>query len=194
MSEKTSSQIAGIFLGYKKALTKMLATFVQPNDIEDIIQDTWVRVAQAELKQEIDYPKSFMYQTAKHLAIDHLNRAENRLSSSVDHESLEAAVDLSIDSTFTEVESSEKFEYFCQALRTLPRVCRKAFILKKVYGFSQKEIAVYMNISESAVEKHVAKGLLRSADHMRQKGVLPEKFVAAKSTKVTQSLNERLKS
>lgn len=176
MTKQKLNQVSEIFLGYKRALAKMLAQFVQPGDIEDIIQDTWVRVAQAELKKDIEHPKSFMYRTAKHLAIDHLKSAGNRLNSSLEEHDFEAMANSSIDSTFQDVEASEKFEYFCHALRKLPQSCRRVFILKKVYGFSQREIAVYMNITESAVEKHVAKGLLRCSEHMRQKGMLPSTF------------------
>jgi RNA polymerase sigma-70 factor (ECF subfamily) len=50
----------------------------------------------------------------------------------------------------------------------LPLQCRRAFLLKKVYGLSQKEIAGYLGISESTVEKHVAKGLLHCATRIRE--------------------------
>jgi len=40
--------------------------------------------------------------------------------------------------------------------------------LKKVYGLSQKEVAQYLQLSESTVEKHVAKGLLKSVQYMEQ--------------------------
>ena len=48
-------------------------------------------------------------------------------------------------------ESRERFLMFCRAVRELPLQCRRAFILKKVYGLSQKEIADYLGISESTV-------------------------------------------
>jgi len=40
---------------------------------------------------------------------------------------------------------------------------------KRVYGLSQKEIAQYLSLSESTVEKHVAKGLLKSSQYMERK-------------------------
>jgi len=43
-------------------------------------------------------------------------------------------------------------------------------VLKKVYGLSQKEIAEYLGISQSTVEKHVAKGLLMCVQAMREMG------------------------
>jgi RNA polymerase sigma-70 factor (ECF subfamily) len=65
-------------------------------------------------------------------------------------------------------ESKERFLLFCRATEQLSDVVRKTFILKKVYGFSQKEIANYLNLSESTIEKHVAKGLLKCAEYMER--------------------------
>ena len=57
-----------------------------------------------------------------------------------------------------EVTSKERFLLFCRATEQLSQPVRKCFILKKVYGMSQKEIAEQMCLSESTVEKHIAKG------------------------------------
>jgi RNA polymerase sigma factor (sigma-70 family) len=37
----------------------------------------------------------------------------------------------------------------------LPSQCRQVFTLRKVYGYSQKEIATRLSIPESTVEKHL---------------------------------------
>ena len=67
-----------------------------------------------------------------------------------------------------EFESKERFLVFVQATNQLATAVRKCFILKKVYGLSQKEIAKYLHISESTVEKHVAKGLFKCSLYMEQ--------------------------
>ena len=41
-----------------------------------------------------------------------------------------------------------------EAVRQLPEQCRRVFVLKKVYGYSQREIAKELSLSESTVEKH----------------------------------------
>jgi DNA-directed RNA polymerase specialized sigma24 family protein len=48
----------------------------------------------------------------------------------------------------------------------LPLQCRRAFLLKKAYGLSRKEIASYMGITESTVQKHVAKGVMLCAEYL----------------------------
>ena len=44
--------------------------------------------------------------------------------------------------------ANQEFGHFCDAIRLLPLQCRKAFILRKVYGYSQKEIASNLDISD----------------------------------------------
>ena len=61
---------------------------------------------------------------------------------------------------------------FCRAVGGLPEQCRRAFILKKVYGLSQQDIASRLGIAPAEVEKHIAKGLLMCRDYMDQAGPL----------------------
>jgi RNA polymerase sigma-70 factor (ECF subfamily) len=59
-----------------------------------------------------------------------------------------------------------------QLIAALPAKCRKAFVLRKVHGLSQREIAHRMHISESTVEKHIGKGVRLLADALgRGKGM-----------------------
>src|SRR3546814_9854018 len=44
-------------------------------------------------------------------------------------------------------------------IAALPAKCREAFVLRKVQGLSQREIAGRMRIRANTVEKHVGKGL-----------------------------------
>jgi len=64
--------------------------------------------------------------------------------------------------------TDSEFSNFCEAIRLLPVQCRKVFVLKKVYGYSQREIAAQLNLSESTVEKHIATGMKRCTQFMRQ--------------------------
>mgnify|MGYP003385467264 CR=1 FL=1 len=128
------------FLAYRQILERMLAVIVQPSDVEDIIQETWVRVVKAEMKEEIEFPNSYMYRTAKNLAFDHVKSVGTQRVDASDELDSYLSTQNDIDKPFIELESTEKFENFCRAVRVLPSACRRAFVLKKVYGFSQKEI------------------------------------------------------
>ncbi len=169
MQRKSSphSTMHHVFVAAKDSVVRMVSRLVPPKEIEDIVQETYVRICQLEHHNEIQQPRSFLMKTAKNLALDHLKRSETRLSDEIGEEWLFSAQDDGEeDGVFEQVASSEEFGHFCEAIRQLPVQCRKVFVLKKVYGYSQKEIAKKMNISENTVEKHISTGFKRCATHM----------------------------
>ncbi|WP_299982191.1 RNA polymerase sigma factor [uncultured Pseudoteredinibacter sp.] len=153
-----ASRISQVFQSYRQKLASRIRHLVKPQDIDDIIQDTFVRCYEAELKQEIEYPKTYMLQTVQRLAINHNQRWDNSRCQHIEDFD-EPIVQLLAPSAEQDFESKERFLQFCRAVEQLPDSCRKAFVLKKVYGLSQKEIAEYLQLSESTIEKHIAKGM-----------------------------------
>jgi len=170
--ERTDS-IHSIYMSLRGSLARALLGIVPPKEIEDIVQETYVRVCQIQRKENIREPRSFLFTTARNLALDHVKRAESRLAVSVEErgESGFGEAERSLDETFDRVAANEEFSHFCEAVRQLPLQCRRAFVLKKVYGYSQREIARKMNLSESTVEKHIAQGIKRCTYFMMRCGV-----------------------
>lgn len=165
MNEKITNE----FLNYRRVISSILNK-IRPaashQDIEDILQDTYINTYQSSLKQEIRFPKAFMVKTAIRLANRQISVAQ-RADCDVDIEQ-RANENLSFydasdfcSQTENDVFSRRDFSFLCDAVNELPDQCSKVFVLKKVYGLSQREIAVQLDISESTVEKHVAKGLRR---------------------------------
>lgn len=163
-----SENIADEFLKYRRVISSLLSK-IRPlaslQDIEDILQETYINTYQSSLKQKIRFPKAFMVKTAIRLANRHIKLAQrvdcdDKIDECSDEGlSLYSAADFS-SKTEQEVLNREDFGFLCEAVSELPEQCRKVFVLKKVYGLSQREIAHKLEISESTVEKHVAKGLL----------------------------------
>jgi RNA polymerase sigma-70 factor (ECF subfamily) len=158
-----SENLATVFVALRGSLARAIQRIVPPREIEDIVQETYLRVCQANSDREIRSPRSFMFKTARNLALDHLKRAASRLSDSYD-ESIDSHAIPSgplADDTFAQACSDTEFALFCDAVRYLPFQCRRAFVMRKVYGYTQKEIAHAMRISERTVEKHIAEGIKR---------------------------------
>ena len=167
MSDKNNNNLTNIFIGYQKTIRSFISRIVKPDDIDDIVQETFVRSYEASLKQEIKYARSYMLKTAKNLAFNHNAKWDNKFNDSIE-DFVEPPVELSSTTFEDDYESKERFLFFCRATDQLSGSVRKCFILKKVYGLSQKEIAQYLHLSESTVEKHVAKGLLKSVQYMER--------------------------
>ena len=79
--------INDIYLSLRGNLARALVGIVPPKEIEDIVQETYVRVCQVKRKDEIREPRSFLFKTARNLALDHIKRAESRLVVSVEESS-----------------------------------------------------------------------------------------------------------
>jgi RNA polymerase sigma factor (sigma-70 family) len=168
MQKKSTTQTSWhlVFMAARDSMLRMVAGIVPPKEIEDIVQETYVRICQMDKREPVEQPKSFLMKTAKNLAYDYLKKSETRLADGVESE-FEFDTDTLVNNqVFDSVASSEEFSYFCEAIRQLPIQCRRVFVLKKVYGYSQKEIAKEMNLSESTVEKHIAVGFKRCASYM----------------------------
>lgn len=155
------------FLLCRAYLRRVVSRIVPPNDIEDIVQETYVRICQFTSQEEVREPRALMAKIARNLALDHIKRAEWRLSTRLEDVSeAELAQAGGVDDPLRLAVSNEEFGHFCEAVRSLPQQCRRVFVLKKVYGHSQKEIARILNISESTTEKHIAKGMSHCIQYM----------------------------
>ena len=186
------SRLADVFVNYTNNIKRFIRGIVSPDDIDDIVQETFVRSYEADLKQEIKYVRSYMLTTAKNLALNHQAKWDNKFKDSLEDFS-EPPVELRSQNFEAEFESKERFLQFCRATNQLSGSVKKSFILKKVYGFSQKEIANYLNLSESTVEKHVAKGLLACASYMQKIDLLDKHNPHGDSGLKTASINKSLK-
>ncbi|WP_165793803.1 MULTISPECIES: RNA polymerase sigma factor [Hyphococcus] len=129
-------------------------------DAEDLTQEVILRALCAAERQEIEQPRAFLYGVARNV----LRSEVTKKSQSIIHyiEDLGASEDFSTELPLEEaIEARAAWRDFAEAVNSLPEQCQKVFVMKKVYGYSMKEIASKLDISPSTVEKHVAAGLKR---------------------------------
>lgn len=107
------------------------------------MQETFLKVFEAERGTNISNPKAFLFKTARNLALNELAKRRNRRTDSV--------------------EDLEGLARAWGAIQELSPRVREVFVLHKVHGLKQREIARRLGISESTVEKHIAKGLAAMA-------------------------------
>lgn len=160
--------ILSVFLEIETALRQYLMRFlVRKQDIEDIVQETFIRSFEAEKKQKIQSHKSFLFKVAKNLALSELARKSNQLASHIEDSDLLEVID-SKANVVDNVSSQQELDLYINALRSLPSQCQRVFLMCKVYGFSHKEVALKLDISVSTVEKHLVKGLRRCHKYMQE--------------------------
>ncbi|PQA87675.1 RNA polymerase sigma factor [Hyphococcus luteus] len=175
--------LASAFMRYRESLRRYIARLaIRPEDVEDILQDTFVSVHRLEDAESIRSPKFYLYAVARHTAFRELKRQAARVAESID-EAIETgnepAADIApLDEAF---EAREHFRTLTDVVADLPPQCRRVFVLRKVFGFSHKEISATMGISISTIEKYLARAMVRChQDHRlnefrgkEQSGVAP---------------------
>lgn len=166
VGDPDESSLLEAFLRCRQVLSRFIGRVVAPGDIEDIVQETFIRSMQACMGRRIDHPRAFMFRTARNLALNHVQRFDNKMRRHmVDY--LDEDVQQPTQTLEAQFESQERFTYLCRAIGKLPAQCRHAFVLRKVYGLSQKEVAQYLEMTEGNVEKHVSRGLVRCIEYMK---------------------------
>jgi len=157
---------------HRSDLQKYLQRFTSgAEDVDDLIQEAYMRVYSLTDYERVDSPKAYLFTTARNLAIERARRATTQATDSV--AAFEPLGLSSMESTVeAQVDAQQRFESFCAAVDHLPPVCRRAFVLRKVYKLSHSEIAEVLGIAPSTIEKHVVKGLIRCRDYLRERGLL----------------------
>lgn len=167
-AREASENVSEAFIANRSKIKRFLSRFLaNKQDIEDVLQETYLRARGAERTQKIVSPKAFLYRIARNEALRELQRASRRIVDLVG-----AAEDLGDVDDANVLERSalatEQFGLFCRSTLEMPPQCRRVFLMCKVYGYSYAEIAATLEISLSAVEKHVSKGLQVTHKFMQQ--------------------------
>jgi RNA polymerase sigma-70 factor (ECF subfamily) len=154
------------------ALHRYLRRFTSgAEDVEDLVQETYVRIFALADSKGIVSPRALLFRVAHNLAVERARRRIGRATDSVaDFELL--GVSTVDPSPEEQIDARRRFESFCAAVDLLPPLCRRVFVLRKVYKLSHAEIAEILNVSHSTIEKHVAKGLLRCRGYLKDQGML----------------------
>lgn len=156
---ETDSAVSAAFVEHESFLKRFLTRFLsRPQDIEDVVQDTYLKARCAEETQIIISPKAFLFRIARNEALKELRKKSRRITDYIDD--LDSVEMLNSEaSAEEEVIAKQRLGTFCQSVLEMTPRCRRVFLMCKVYGLSYKDIAAQLGISVSGVEKHVARGL-----------------------------------
>jgi len=140
-------------------------------DVEDLMQETFIKCFAADLKETIRDPKAFILRVAKNVAISEAKRKRHSTTTIVEDyegpEVYEGEEDVSLDS---QLYDRRQLSAFLMVLAELPVEQQRALVMRKVEGLKFKQIATRLDVSVSTVEKRVAAALLYCQDRLRQHG------------------------
>lgn len=141
-------------------------------EIDDVIQETYTRLFQAESIAHIHDARNYAFQVAGSVVIDHLRRMKVvPLASVPGLDYLEVGSDE--PSPERQVIDRDELTRLAEMIARLPGKIRDVFSLRRVYGLSQREVAARLGLAESTVEKHMAKGFLIMSEMVGHGGNAP---------------------
>lgn len=145
-------------------------SFPAVRDVEDVVQESYLRTWKAKMARPITSAKAFLFQVARNVAIDAVR--ETRATP------VDPLRDLSVLNVIEDRPTAadalcyqEKVSLVAAALTRLPARCREVFIARKFKQVPQREIAVKLGISERTVESQVTRGMKLMEAYLRKHGV-----------------------
>ena len=140
-------------------------------DVDNLVQESLMRVMRAHESTPVLCPRGLLFATARNLAYDVLRRHQIIAFESM-AEITDSSVLISNDDVAETVSKKQELDLLEDAIRQLPDRCRQVFTLRAVYGLSQKEVAAKLEISETTVEKQMAKGTRSCTAYFARRGVI----------------------
>lgn len=139
-------------------------------DVEDVVQESYLRIWQARAAHPIRSVKSFLFQIARHVAVDLVRRDRASPFISLGDLEISSVTDSGPDAAAA-LSDQERLDLLSDALVALPDRCRDVILLHKIHGLPQKEVALRLGVSPRTVENHCHQGLIRLENYMRTHGV-----------------------
>ena len=126
----------------------------QPADVDDIVQDTWIRAAGHET-DDIRHPKAFLSQTALNLFRDRKRRETVR----DDHRRAVVANDVEPACQKPGLSEQEAAVTLERLILSMPEIHRDVFVLSRFRHMTNAQIADHLGISTKTVEWRMGKAL-----------------------------------
>lgn len=161
------------FKTHEKSLRFYISSFfITPQDIEDIVQETFLLTFKSDIQKKVLSPKHFMFRVARNLIISEYRRSSYKLTDYIEDLGQDAEP-MDVSNLENDVDVQRKLGFFCEALAGLPEQRRRITILRKVYGLSIKEISRKLDMPVSTVNWHIAKAMVHCDNLIEQVESLP---------------------
>lgn len=143
---------------------------VARDNVDDLVQESYLRIWKARAAQPIQSAKAFLFRIARNAALDLVRRSQ---TSPIDQ--LSDLEDLLVSEDRPDAAESagrrERVRLLAEAIAALPGRCREIFILHKIAGNSRKEVAAQLGLSDRTVGLQTERAVKRCAVYLRNRGV-----------------------
>ena len=162
------SPITSAFVAGKAALMRYVGRLNNTVDIEDVVQEAYLRAFKKEHSEPIENPNAYLFEVARNVTLNIARSASRRPTDYLDDID-EIDTTASANTVYDKLVAEELIGLHCAAIATLPKRCREVYALKKIYGYTRSEISAKLGISISTVDGHLTRGYAHCDDYMRRK-------------------------
>jgi RNA polymerase sigma-70 factor (ECF subfamily) len=153
----SGSTLKRLFLAHGRELQSYLTRRMRDAETAaDLTQETFLRYA--EQGAEVTDGRAWLYRTARNLMIDHQRAGLRRRTRPLPPDEL-ARLPEDRPGADRETDGRRTLDRMHRVVEGLPPRTREIFRLNRIEGLSYADVARRLDISESSVQKHLAKAL-----------------------------------
>lgn len=166
----SATMLDGLYRDHSHELARYIATRYGPGppEPEEVAQAAFARLAASNDVSDLANPRAYLYSIACNIVIDHHRRSGYRDAVHRDFTEMTGAKELSESSPERVLMAKERFAVFEEALRAMPKMRRRIFLLVRAEGCSPREVASRFGMKESAIHQHVSRALRDCAAAFRK--------------------------
>ncbi|MFM9030263.1 MAG: RNA polymerase sigma factor [Opitutaceae bacterium] len=124
------------------------STFPTVRDVDDVVQESYLRVWRARATQPIRLAQAFLFTVARRIALDWVRREQRAPFVAVKDSSQLLVLESGAPDASAETEM--EIQLLAEAVESLPPRCREIFVLCQVEGLTQAEVARRLGIAKSS--------------------------------------------
>ncbi|MNS64346.1 putative RNA polymerase sigma factor FecI [compost metagenome] len=139
-------------------LRRWLRKRLPASGVDDVVQEAYCRIAALEGAAHILNGRAYFFRVAGNIVLEQARRART------------AAMDMAVDPDLEDfpdegpspervVSARRDLEQVRALIADLPDRCRRVFVLRRVEGLPQKEVAARLGVTENVVEQQSIRGL-----------------------------------
>ena len=132
----------------------------------DLTHETFVRLLSRPPAIQVENPRAYLYRIAHNLVLDHLRQENRRKTEAVSNDKLVTIPD-GQPSPEQSVGARNDMAMVRAASLEMPERTRHVFVLARIEGLTYREVSERLQISESSVQKHLAKATKHVIQRLR---------------------------
>ncbi len=128
----------------------------EPGEVEDLVQEVFARIVARDSTRPVENLTGYIFQIASSVLMDRARRRRSRRADEHLHFEPELHGEADFDPERI-LGAREDLTRVMAALLSLPELTRTIFLLHRLEGRKQREIALQLGISIKSVEKHMVR-------------------------------------